>query len=215
MHDPLTDVEVRVLGALAEKAMTTPEYYPLSLNALVNACNQSSNRDPVVQYDEETVTRAIEGLRRRALVRAIKKADARVTKYQHLMGESWDLDARQVAVLCVLMLRGPQTVGELKARTARLAESTDVSEVESALNGLAEREGSPFVARLPRRPGQKEARYAQVLAGDVTDPAPDAPEVRLPDEADRVSALEERVKDVMKDVADLRAQLEAFRRQFE
>ncbi|MGQ0646832.1 MAG: YceH family protein [Gemmatimonadaceae bacterium] len=215
MIDRLTDVEVRVLGALIEKALTTPDYYPLSLHALTTACNQASNRDPVVHYDEATVSRAIDVLRRRSLVRAIQRSDSRVMKYQHLVAETWDLEGREVALLGVLMLRGPQTVAELRTRSSRLAPFADAADVENALHALTEREGSPLVVRLERRPGQKEVRYAHLLSGEVTHDAPDVSPAPPHPEPDRIAALEEGVGELRHEVADLRAQLEAFRKQFE
>jgi uncharacterized protein len=215
MDDLLTDVEVRVLGSLIEKEMTTPDYYPLSLNALTNACNQSSNRDPVVEYDEATVAGAIDSLRRRSLVRAVQQSGSRVTKYRHLVNETLGLIARQAAVLGVLMLRGPQTLAELRTRGGRLVSVESLEDVETTLDQLASRQPSALVARLPRRAGQKEARYAHLLAGEV---AVDASEPTLAREevgTDRVGALEEAVAELRKEVADLRGQLEAFRKQFE
>ena len=214
----LTDVEVRVLGSLIEKERTTPEYYPLSLNALTNACNQSSNRDPIVEYDEATVADAIESLRRRSLVRAVQQSGSRVTKYRQLMGETIGLVARQTAVLCVLMLRGPQTLAELRTRASRLAELESQEDVEAVLDGLIARQPSPIVVRLPRRAGQKEVRYAHLLAGDVTTDTVEAAAVpgsrRAPD-TDRIAALEEALAELRTEVADLREQLQAFRKQFE
>lgn len=215
VNDLLTDAEVRVLGSLIEKAITTPDYYPLSLHALTNACNQTSNRHPVVQFDEETVAHAIESLRKRALVRAIRGSDARVTKYRHLADETMNLGARDTAVLCLLMLRGPQTIGELKSRSTRLAEFESLADVEAALNTLIAREESPLVVRLPRRPGQKEVRFAHLLSGEVTFDAPDPTSARVQVDAERISALEESTDELRKEVADLRTQLEAFRKLFE
>jgi uncharacterized protein YceH (UPF0502 family) len=214
-NDLLSDVEVRVLGSLIEKAMTTPDHYPLSLNALTNACNQSSNRHPVVKFDEDTVVHAIESLRKRALVRAIKGVDSRVTKYRHLVEEKMNLDAREVAVLCDLMLRGPQTLGELKSRSSRLTPFESLAEVEAALNTLIARAESPLVVRLPRRAGQKEVRFAHLLSGEVTFDAPDPATTRVQADVDRIGALEEGMEELRKEVVDLRAQLEAFRKQFE
>ena len=167
MNPPLTDVEVRILGSLLEKEVTIPDNYPLSPNALLAACNQISNREPVMQLDEGTLTEAVVALRRRGLLRAIQPAGSRVTKYQHLLGESLDLDARQLALLGVLMLRGAQTVGELHARTIRLAEFADLADVEATLESLIARQPESLVARMPRRTGQKELRYAHLLSGDV------------------------------------------------
>lgn len=215
MDDPLTDVDVRVLGSLIEKEKTTPDTYPLSLNALTNACNQSSNRDPVVHFDEETVARSIESLRKRGLVRAIKRSDSRVTKFQHLVDETLNLDAREVAVLCVLMLRGAQTIGELKTRSARLHDFESLADIETVLHGLIASEGTAHVVRLPRRSGQKEVRYAHLLSGEVTFDAPDQAIVRVQADSERIDALEEATEELKKEVSDLRTQLEAFRKQFE
>jgi len=219
VDDHLTDVEVRVLGSLIEKETTTPDYYPLSLNALTNACNQSSNRDPVVQYDEGTVAHAVESLRKRSLVRAIQQSGSRVTKYRHLVNETMGTIARQNAVLGVLMLRGPQTLGELRSRSGRLASFESLDDVETALNQLITREPAALVTQLPRRAGQKEARYAHLLSGEVAideteaETAPAA--VRGGAASDRIGALEEGMEELRKEVADLRNQLEAFRKQFE
>jgi len=163
--------ELRVLGALLEKEKTTPEYYPMSLNALVNACNQKSNREPVVNYDEETVDIALEGLRHKGLSARISGA-GRVVKFEHRFTERCNLGRREEAVLCVLMLRGPQTVGELRGRTERLYTFDDLESVENTLQRLAE---IGFVKKLPRQAGYKEQRWAQLLAGDVevTDEAPE------------------------------------------
>ena len=212
----LTDVEVRVLGALIEKEMTTPDYYPLSLNALTNACNQTSNRDPIVHYDESTVAHAVESLRPRSLVRNVQQSGSRVSKYRHLMNETIGLDARQAAVMCVMMLRGPQTIGELKTRTERLASFESLDDVESVLNRLIARTPSPLVVQLPRRPGQKEVRYAHLLAGEVTVDMTEVPAARAsPASGDRIAALEQAVDELRKEVADLRTQLDTFRKQFE
>jgi uncharacterized protein YceH (UPF0502 family) len=214
----LTDVEVRVLGSLIEKELTTPDYYPLSLNALTNACNQSSNREPVVHYEENTVAGAIESLRRRSLIRVVQQSGSRVSKYRHLVNETMGLVTRQTAVLCVLMLRGPQTLGELRTRTERLAAFESLDDVEATLEQLMARTPSPIAVRLPRQPGQKELRYAHLLAGEVTYDAPDqpAPVRRIEDgRPDRVAVLEQAVEELRRDVADLRGQLDAFRRQFE
>ena len=218
VDNPLTDVETRVLGSLIEKEMTTPDHYPLSLNALTNACNQSSNREPVVQYDEHTVARAVETLRVRALVRAIQQSGSRVTKYRHLVGEAMGLIARQEAVLCVLMLRGPQTLAELRTRSSRLATFESLDDVETSLNQLIAREPSALAVRLPRRPGQKEARYAHLLSGEVSFDTPDAPDdvpTRAAAGHDRIGALEASVDELRKEVVDLRNQLDSFRKQFE
>src|SRR4051812_10537296 len=150
-----------------EKEITTPDNYPLSLSALTAACNQISNREPLMQLEEDAVSQAIVALRRRSLVRAIQPSGSRVTKYSHLLTDALTLDARELAVLGVLMLRGPQTAGELHTRTTRLAEFADAAQVETTLEGLIARQPEPFVVRLPRRAGQREVRYAHLLSGEV------------------------------------------------
>ena len=214
----LTDVEIRVLGSLIEKEMTTPDYYPMSLNALTNACNQSSNREPVVHYDEATVAGAIESLRKQSLVRVVQQSGSRVFKYRHLVNETLGLVSRQAAVLDVLMLRGPQTLGELKTRASRLAAFESLDDVETSLEQLIARAPSPLATALERRPGQKEVRFAHLLSGVPTYDAVDAPESATasgPRGVDRIAALETAVEELRREVADLRGQLDAFRKQFE
>jgi len=201
--------ELRVLGALLEKEKTTPEYYPMSLNALVNACNQKSNREPVVNYDEETVDIALEGLRHKGLSARISGA-GRVVKFEHRFTERCNLGRREEAVLCVLMLRGPQTVGELRGRTERLYTFDDLESVENTLQRLSE---IGFVKKLPRQAGYKEQRWAQLLAGDVeiTDEAPEASfsaSVSSASDRERIAILEQ-------EVAELKRAFENFRRNFE
>lgn len=214
----LNDVEVRVLGSLAEKQVTTPDYYPLTLNALVHACNQISNRDPVVNYDERTVTEAVESLRGKNLVYIFYGAESRVPKYKHMMREVFGLSPQELAAMCVLMLRGPQTVGEIRGRTGRLHEFADLSEVEATLDALAKRD-EPLAAKLPRLPGQKDARYAHLLAGapaveESGSEGASATHVRA-SAGERVARLEAEVERLRHEVAELRQQLEDFRRQFE
>jgi uncharacterized protein YceH (UPF0502 family) len=218
VDDLLTDVEIRVLGSLIEKEMTTPDYYPMSLNALTNACNQSSNREPLVHYDEATVAGAIESLRKRSLVRVVQQSGSRVFKYRHLVNETLGLVARQAAVLDVLMLRGPQTLGELKTRASRLAAFDSLDDVETSLEQLIARTPSALATQLERRPGQKEVRFAHLLSGVPTFDAVDAPEPAAghgPRGADRIAALEATVEELRREVVDLRNQLNAFRKQFE
>jgi uncharacterized protein YceH (UPF0502 family) len=214
----LNDEDVRVLGSLAEKELTTPENYPLSLNALTNACNQVSNRDPVVEYDEATVKAAVDRLRKYSLVRSIQRADARVMKYMHLMSDALNLDRPEIATMCVLMLRGPQTVGEIRTRTARLFDFQSLEEVEATLNALAVRTPSPLVTRLERQPGQKEARFAHLLSGEVTvvpsaAPAPATPIVR--DDPDRLEFLEKTIESLRSEVAELREEVGELKRLLE
>ena len=210
----LTDVEVRILGSLVEKESTTPDAYPLSLNALVNACNQSSNRDPVMELSEDTVRWAINNLRQHSLVRASQHAGSRVMKYQHLLTETMQLDGSALAAMCVLMLRGPQTTGEIKGRTGRLTEFASLADVETVLEALIARQ---LVVQLPRRPGQKEARYTHLLSGPpaMSADAGEAPAQRDDARApDRVAALEATVDELRGELASLREQFEEFRRQF-
>jgi uncharacterized protein YceH (UPF0502 family) len=206
----LATADVRVLGALIEKELTTPDHYPLSLNALVNACNQSSNRDPVTAFDEATVMGAVDTLRRLGLVRSFQGAGERVPKFQHLLEDAEDLSRAERAVLGVLLLRGPQTIAELRTRSARMTGGDDASAVDAGLEALIARGAA---TQLSRRPGQKEVRHAHLLAGEVTYETPDAIIAEKP--TDRVTSLEEEVRGLRNDVADLRAQLEAFRQQFE
>jgi uncharacterized protein len=202
----LDTAETRVLGALLEKEIGTPDYYPLSLNALVNACNQKSNREPVVSYDEDTVETALAGLREKGLAVRITGSDSRVPKHAQRFTEKFNLGRREAAVMCVLMLRGPQTVGELRGRTERLYTFDDLEAVEGTLNRLAE---MGFVQRLPRQAGFKESRFTQLLAGDVevSEEAPAAPE-RGTSEKERIAALEA-------GLAELRSAFEEFRKRFE
>lgn len=220
MQPPLTDVEVRVLGALLEKEATTPDNYPLSLNALQAACNQTTSREPVMRLDEDAVVAAAVALRRRYLLRQIQPAGSRVTKFEHLLAQELKLGTRELAVLGVLMLRGPQTPGELYARTARLEPFADLADLEGVLESLIAREPEPLVARLPRRAGQKEVRYAHLLSGEPQADAPGmseepaAPTRRAGAADDRVAALERTVEELRAEVAALRAELDALSAQF-
>ena len=203
----LEAAEARVLGSLMEKEITTPEYYPLSLNALVNACNQKSNREPVVNYDDDTVEHALEGLRAKGLAVRISGRDSRVPKHGQRFTETLNLGRREAAVICLLLLRGPQTVGELRTRSERLYPFEDLEGVESTLNRLAE---MGFTKRLPRQPGFKEPRHAHLLSGDieVTEEGPAPAAEAGPPLRERVAALEE-------EVADLKRRFEEFKRNFE
>jgi uncharacterized protein len=214
MESPLDVVGVRVLGSLIEKEITTPDNYPLTLNALTAACNQTSNREPVLEVDEATVSKSLDDLGRRSLVRAVHRSDSRVRRYRHLMTESLKLHAAETAVMCVLMLRGPQTAGEIRTRTVRLFEFTDVAHVDITLQALMTL-SPPLVAQLPRRPGQKEVRYAHLLSGE---PQVDTLEQSAADdsrEPSRVEALEQAVASLRAEMAELRARFEEFRRAFE
>jgi len=201
-------VEIRVLGCLIEKQRTTPDAYPLSLNSLRLACNQATNRDPVVEYDEPTIRHALDGLSRRGWTRLASGPGSRAVKFRHLLDEAVGVDGAEISVLAVLMLRGPQTPGELKGRTERLHRFSGLEEVDEVLTRLSERE---LVTRLPRRPGQKEERYAQLLGGEpVDEPAPS----RLPaasEEDDRLAEVEAALRELRDEVATLRAELGALR----
>jgi uncharacterized protein YceH (UPF0502 family) len=202
--EPLHPIEVRVLGALLEKEATTPEYYPLTLNALVNACNQKSSREPVVNYDEATVLQALSLLRNKGLALKISGAGHRVEKYAHSVGEKMNLGRREAALLQLLMLRGPQTVGELRGRSERVYEFGELEEVESCLDVMAKREPEPLVARLPR------GRWGHLLGGppEVAEESPAA-------SARSATPLEARVDALEREIAELKQTLESFRRQFE
>ena len=207
----LTDIEARVLGSLIEKDMATPEYYPLSLNALVNACNQKSNRDPLVNYDEDTVVDAVESLRDKKLTIVVTGGDNRVPKYRHRISETLNLGNRELAVLGVLLLRGPQTTGELKQRTERLHAFDDLESVESCLSRLSEWKPEALAVKLSRKAGEREARWAHLMFGEVPVPQTHAPaeaEPRGPGVLERIVRLEQEVE-------DLRRQFAEFRRQFE
>jgi uncharacterized protein len=217
LPNTLDPVEVRVIGSLIEKELSTPDHYPLSLNALTAACNQSSNRDPVMTLEESSVMHAVDTLRRQGLVRSIQAIGSRVPKYQHLLAEVAELTRAELAVLSVLALRGRQTQAEVRTRAARLMPGDDATGPDTALEALITREPQPVVARLARRPGQKEPRYAHLLAGDVAESIDDASVAQPPTATtpDRIVALEEHVQGLRNEVNDLRAQLAAFRKQFE
>ncbi|MGA6955790.1 MAG: DUF480 domain-containing protein [Candidatus Acidiferrales bacterium] len=221
----LTEVEARVLGALVATEITTPEYYPLSLNALVNACNQKSNREPVMNLSEEEVTQAMRRLSDMELAGAANTSDSRVRKYEHRLQEAFNFTRPEIAVLCVLLLRGEQTPGELRGRAERMFHFDDLSDVQAALQKLMSRE--PALARvLARRPGTKESRYVQLLSGDESgggdaEVARDAEQDRALErisaasELERITRLENEVAKLREEVAELREQLAQFRKQFE
>jgi uncharacterized protein YceH (UPF0502 family) len=220
MNIILNDVETRVLGSLVEKDVTTPDYYPLSLNALVNACNQKNNRDPVMHVQEDAVQEALSTLQDKRLAGPTSSADSRVTKYEHRLQEAFNFTRGETAVLCVLLLRGPQTPGELRGRTERMHRFEDLTEVQSTLQRLMQHD-PPLVRVIPRQPGTKESRYKHLLARDVEDAADvaQAPSSALvasnSQDTDRITHLENVVSDLRKEVADLKQQLAGFRKQFE
>ncbi len=214
----LNDIETRVLGALIEKEIATPDYYPLSLNALVNACNQKSNRHPVMNLDEGGVRQALDSLNQKNLAGAGGGADSRVTKFEHRLQEAFNFSRPEIAVLCVLLLRGPQTPGELRGRTERLHRFGDLDEVHLALERLMKRE-PPLVKVLPRQPGTKEARYAHLLSGDVAawepEPVAETGSTFVSPDSERIARLENEVAALQNEIAELKRQLAEIRKQFE
>jgi uncharacterized protein YceH (UPF0502 family) len=207
----LTAVEARVLGALVEKEITTPDYYPLSLNALVNACNQRSNREPVMNLTEDEVRQALNALQDKSLAGHARSADGRVAKYEHWLGEAFNFNRAEVALLCVLLLRGPQTPGELRGRTERLHRFEEISDVLGGLQKLMDRDPS-LAAVLPRQPGTKESRYAHLLSGPVESIFISAPDVSPQQES---SANNERIERLEAEVSDLRRQVDELRQKIE
>jgi uncharacterized protein YceH (UPF0502 family) len=214
----LNPLEVRALGSLMEKEITTPDYYPLSLNALVNACNQKSNRDPVMEVDESAVREALYSLGEKGLAGPVSSADSRVTKYEHRMQEVFNFTRRESAIICVLLLRGPQTPGELRGRTERIFRFDDLADVQSTLQKLARHE-PPLAKMLARQPGTKEARYVHLLAGDAE--AWDTPQPSATEGSgsvagsEQISRLEEAVAHLEQELATLKKEFADFRKQFE
>jgi uncharacterized protein YceH (UPF0502 family) len=212
----LSPLEIRVIGCLVEKQITTPDQYPLSLNALVNACNQKSNRDPVMNVDEPTVQRTLDELIKKHLVIERSGFGSRVPKYQHRFCNTefstLKLNPQELAIVCELLVRGPQTPGELRSRASRMASFADVTEVEGALEGLRAREDGPFVVRLAREPGRRDARYAHLFGGPVADSAPPGedpppPAATTPTTASRIDRLEQEVSELRAELAELKRQL--------
>lgn len=210
----LNETEARVLAALAEKQMTTPEYYPLTLNALVQACNQKTNREPVVSYTEEIVSRAIDSLREKNLVYIFHGSSSRVLKYKHMLPEVFELNFAETAIACVLMLRGAQTLGELRERASRMYEFSGLSEVEEVLHNLTVKEPQNLVVKLPRQPGQKEVRFAHLFAGEPDLATFEVSPSKAPS-SERIAQLEEKIETLVSEVAELRQMFEDFRKQFE
>ncbi len=218
MPETLTQIEARILGALIEKQLTTPEYYPLTLNALVNACNQKNNRDPVVSYDERAVNETLENLRDRNLVYVFYGSTSRVPKYKHMLPSVYELDEPQTAIMCEMLLRGPQTLGELRGRCERLHPFLSLGEVQETLDGLMRRD-DPLVVRLPVQPGRKEARFAHLLHGEIDIEAMASTQAsrasRGAVETERIEKLEEEVTSLRGEVESLKQTFGEFRKQFE
>lgn len=212
----LTDNEVRVLGCLMEKEMVTPDYYPLSLNALTNACNQKSNRNPVVSYDEETVVYALNGLRERKLAR--QSNISRVPKYEQIFSKELNLVIREEAIICILLVRGPQTVGEIRSRTGRMYTFQSLGEVQETISSL---EDTGLVNKLPRQPGRKESRYAHLLSGEPqetiveTVPRPEAATLIVRNENERIGELQEQIDKLRQELETLQLEFVAFKSQFD
>lgn len=210
MTEKLTEVEARIIGALVEKQLTTPEYYPLTLNALTAACNQKTNREPVVAFAEETVQKTLDVLRDKNLVYVFYGSTSRVPKYKHILPDVFELDERETAVICVLMLRGAQTLGELRERTGRLYEFSGLGEVNETLDALIRRD-EPLVVKLERQAGQKEVRFAHLLCGEVTVVSGDLPENKV-----SIKQVEnERIEKLEREMENLRGELNGFRQSFE
>jgi uncharacterized protein len=216
----LTSIETRVLGSLIEKQITTPEYYPLTLNALTAACNQKNNRNPVTSFAESDIEDALYSLREKNLAYVFHGSTSRVPKYKHVAPEVIHLSPPEVAAMCVLMLSGPQTVGEIRTRGSRLFDFSGLEEVEETLRALAAREDDPLVLKLPRQAGQKDARFVHLLSGQpdietLSESAPAERTARRAPDHDRVAALEQQVESLTQQVAGLSEQFEAFKKQFE
>lgn len=218
MSTVLTETEIRVVGSLVEKQLTTPEYYPLTLNALTAACNQKSNRDPVMSLSETEIMAAVDRLRDENLVYLFYGSGSRTVKYKHMLPSVYELDPAGTAVMAVLMLRGPQTIGEIRERTGRMHEFGDLNEVQQTLDDLSRRD-EPLIVKLERQPGQKEARYAHLLSGavDVTKLAAAAERTTSAGSAsnDRIEKLETEVERLGSELAEFKAMFDEFRKQFD
>ncbi len=213
----LDDPEVRILGCLIEKELTTPEYYPLSLNSLINACNQKSNRNPIVSYDESIVEQGLDGLQSKGLARKTQTAGSRVEKYLHTILDKFDISKQEMAVLCELMLRGPQTAGEIRSRAERISPFEDLQAAEETLRGLTEHEPA-LVIQLPRETGRKERRFMHLLSGsrsaaedDNQPSAPSAPVIRADE---RLNMMEEEIDKLKEEVKELKEAFAEFKSQF-
>ncbi len=217
----LDEIEARVLGCLIEKELTTPDYYPLTLNSLTAACNQKSNRDPVMSLQETDVVRGLDRLRAKHLTGERYGAGMRVAKYEHRVKDKWAVEAGEVAILCVLLLRGPQTLGEIRGRTGRMFSFSDAAEVEQILPGLNARDQGPFVLKLPRLHGHKESRFMHLLSGEpdlgAIEPilAPEPATLQVRAENERIETLEAQVESLQEQIIELKERLEQFKSQFE
>jgi uncharacterized protein len=214
----LNEYELRALGAMVEKHIATPDYYPMTLNALVNACNQKNHRDPVVSYDETIVAKALDGLREKNLAYVFHGSEARAPKYGHLFPKAFDLSEAETPLMCVLILRGPQTSGELRSRTQHLRSFGSLAEVETLLQGLSLRE-EPLIVKLPRQPGSRESRFAHLLGGPVEMEQSEAPPHLAPSvlqrhsENDKIAKLEEEIASLRMELNDLKQQFAELKRE--
>ncbi len=217
MDVQLNEVEARIVGCLIEKEATTPDYYPLTLNALVAACNQKSNRFPIVEYDEQTVSKALERLRERNIVYVFIGSTSRVQKYKHILPKLLEIDLHEVAIICVLLLRGFQTIGELRERTQRIYEFESLEEVHQTLDELMQRD-EPLVVELPKQSGQKERRFAHLLSGEITPEILESVQHTPTDrqaKQEQITKLEQEIAELKTDFATLRAEFEEFKKQFD
>ncbi len=209
----LTFEETRIIGSLIEKELTTPEYYPLTVNSLMKACNQKSNREPVVSFDEKIIETGLESLRGKALARRVTGSDIRVAKYRQSFTDELKLTPQETAVMCVLMLRGPQTPGEIKGRTGRMFSFENLSQVDAVLQNLIQKE-EPLVAKLPRQAGTKESRYSHLLSGAPSNIETAQKENDQPDQAERITKLEGDIENLRAELNELKDQFEKFKNQF-
>ncbi len=216
MPELLTETEARIIGALIEKELTTPEYYPLTLNALIAACNQKTNREPVVNYNEQIVQKSLDDLREKNLAYVFYGSTSRVPKYKHILDKVLELERSEISIVCVLLLRGAQTLGELRGRTDRLYDFSSLGEVQETLDNLTRRE-EPLVIKLERQPGQKEVRYAHLLSGEVVNYSPPEKSFTRSNPADneRIEKLEQTIAEMQNEINELRQTFEDFRKQFE
>jgi uncharacterized protein len=218
VNGTMNEYELRALGALVEKQIATPDYYPMTLNALVNACNQKNHRDPVVSYDETIVAKALDSLREKNLAYVFHGSEARAPKYGHLFPKAFDLSEAEIPLMCVLILRGPQTSGELRSRSQHLRSFESLAEVETLLQGMSLRD-EPLIVRLPRHPGSRESRFAHLLGGPVETLQNDAPPRQATSvqhaqaEHDKIVKLEEEVASLRRELNELRQQFAEFRRE--